>query len=54
MTGFLIYSLFINFEMHLSMNLLEYPLEKSISLKVVAAIFYQFFIFHQMIDLQKL
>ena len=31
MTGFLIYSLFINFEMHSSMNLLEYPLDKSIS-----------------------
>ena len=30
--GFLIYSLFINLEMHLSMNLLEYPLDKSISL----------------------
>ena len=32
MTGFLIYNLFINFEMHLSMNLLEYPSDKSISL----------------------
>ena len=32
MTGFLIYNLFINFEMHLSMKLLEYPLDKSISL----------------------
>ena len=32
MTGFLIYNLFINFEMHLSMNLFEYPLDKSISL----------------------
>ena len=32
MTGFLIYSLFINLEMHLSMNLSEYPLDKSISL----------------------
>ena len=32
MTGFLIYNLFISFEMHLSMNLLEYSLDKSISL----------------------
>ena len=32
MTRFLIYKLFINFEMHLSMNLLKYPLDKSISL----------------------
>ena len=29
MTDFVIYNLFINFEMHLSMNLLEYPLNKS-------------------------
>ena len=32
MTGFLISNLFINFEMHLSINLLEYPLDKSIYL----------------------
>ena len=32
MTGFLIYSLFISLEMHLSINLLEYPLNKSIYL----------------------
>ena len=32
MTDFLIYNLFIDFEMHLSMNLMEYPLDKSISL----------------------
>ena len=32
MTGFLIYNSFMNFEMHLSMNLLEYSSDKSISL----------------------
>ena len=32
MTHFLIYNLFINFDMHLSMILLEYPLDKSTSL----------------------
>ena len=32
MIGFLIYNLFINFEVHLSTNLLEHPLDKSISL----------------------
>ena len=32
MTGVLIYNLFINFEMDLTMNLLQYPLDKSISL----------------------
>ena len=32
MTGFWLYNLYINFEMHLSINLLEYPLNKSISL----------------------
>ena len=32
MTGFLRYNLFINFKMHLSMTLLEYPLDKSIYL----------------------
>ena len=37
MTGFLIYNLFTNFEMHLSMNLLEYLLDKTISLS-----FFQF------------
>ena len=31
MTGFLIYNLFKTFEMHLSTDLLKYPLNKSIS-----------------------
>ena len=30
--GFWLYNLYINFEMHLSINLLEHPLNKSISL----------------------
>ena len=33
-TDFLIYNLFINFEMHLSMKLLEHPLDKKYFLKV--------------------
>ena len=32
MTSFLVYNVFINLEMHLSMNVLEYPLHNSISL----------------------
>ena len=33
MTAFLAYNLFVNFEMHLSMDLLEYPLDKALVLR---------------------